>query len=139
MAVCQYICPGVNPALVKKHPVRILHAEGMAIHAIIVRRLIVKKCFFRKILQTTLVNPHPVPHAVAGRDTAIDQIGIDFIFDNPDGKRRISKPFAIFADINPDRKIPACRCVQQATPFLLRDLERTVIRIHAYFLPILAG
>ena len=122
----------------EKHPIRILHTEGMAVHTIIIRLLIVEKGFFRKILQATLVNPHPVPHPVAWCDTAIDQIGIDFIFDYLNGKRRISKPSVIFAYIDPDRKVPSNRCVQQPTPLLLRDLERTVIRIHPYLL-IFAG
>ena len=78
----------------------------MAVHTIIIRLLIVEKGFFRKILQATLVNPHPVPHPVAWCDTAIDQIGIDFIFDYLNGKRRISKPSVIFAYIDPDRKVP---------------------------------
>ena len=116
----------------EKHPVRILHAEGMAVHTIIVRQLIVEKCLFRKIFQTTLVDPHPVPHTVARRDTAINQIGIDFIFGYPDGKRRISKPPAVFTDIDSDRKGSSCRCVQQPALLLLRDLERTVVRIHTH-------
>ena len=73
------VSPIMRTPLMKKHLFPLSLTKGMAVHTTIICRLVIKNRLFNIVFNTSLINPHLVPHPISGKNTAIHQISVNGI------------------------------------------------------------
>ena len=120
------VSPGVLLAHVEEHRAGIAVAEGMAVHAVVVRLAVLDDGGLRERGQVALVNAHRAPVLVAGRDEAVGQVRVNLLVGDVERERGVLDPLPVFAGEHLDGNVLPLGVGQQFMPSLELRAEAVV-------------